>query len=306
MCKIAVALLVAILCFSQPAPARDCPKGEAGAPAGYEHNKFGVVPSDQVRKFSAFIVSFDGADDDDDDDGDGDTRRVAEWVAYELQANQEPGPGSRQSPWCHDEELERAGLAARDRAYEYTREFRDQHPDWYVRGHLAPKSHAQRISEEAAKDTHTTLNAVPQRQSFNNGSWRMLECLTGAWANKHDKVWVVTGPIFESGSPSSWIGERDKGEQLVAVPDQLFKVVIRNDDSVKVLAFILDNVTESRDSRSGPESTLRRVAVTEVEAATGLVFTKLPDDLKAGAASKLWPVEEADFVNRGCKKMKIE
>ena len=38
----------------------------------------------------------------------------------------------------------------------------------------------------------------------------------------------MTGPVFYEGGLESWIGERAKGEQLAAVPDALFKVVIKD------------------------------------------------------------------------------
>lgn len=284
--------------------AQTCLQEIAGPPPGYEHNRFGVQPPDQVRKFSAYLVSFDGADDD-DGDGKGDARRIPEWVAYEMRASGHPESGDRPGRWCHDRELEGAGLAARDRAYANGRAFRQRHPDWFVRGHLAMRYHAARISDEAAWNTHTTLNAVPQRSTFNGGSWLSLECLTGAWANRYGAVWIVTGPIFEGGRPSRWIGEPQKNEKRVAVPDKLFKIVVRNDDDVQALAFISDNETEPEGAKPDHISELRSVA--QVEKATGLVISGLPAALKASKAPQLWPVDEHDFLS-GCanKKMTIE
>ena len=304
MWKIGVVTLLAVLGWSASGNDDSCLRPIASAPPGYEHNRFGVGSSDQLREFSAYVVSFDGADDD-NGDGKGDTRRVPEWVAYEMRASEDPGSGDRPNPWCHDVPLEKAGLAARDRAYAYSREFRKNHPDWYVRGHMAMKYHAERISNDAAWNTHTTLNAVPQRQSYNGGSWFSLECLTGTWANRYGTVWIVIGPIFDSGEPSSWIGEPDKNEKLVAVPDKLFKVVIRSDNGVKALVFISDNTTEPAVTKPNHTSTLK--SVTDVEKATGLTFSKLSPSLKAKVLDKLWPVNKDDFLS-GCnsKKMKIK
>ena len=159
---------------------------------GTSTHKFGVEPSDQMRRFAAYTVSFDGGDDD-DGDGKSDVRRVPEWVAYELRKGNHRKSGGKPGRWCHDASLEEKGLAARDRAYRYDWEFRKQHQDWYSRGHLAMRHHAVRISHDAEWNTYTTLNAVPQRQSFNAGSWLALECLTGAWANRYGAVWIVTG-----------------------------------------------------------------------------------------------------------------
>ena len=297
-------LLAAAFMGTATLHARTCLQEIAGPPEGYEHNRFGVQPSDQVREFSAYLVSFDGADDD-DGDGTGDARRIPEWVAYEMRANGHPESGDRPGRWCHDRELEGAGLAARDRAYAYSRAFRRSHPDWFVRGHLAMRYHAVRLSDEAAWNTHTTLNAVPQRPTFNGGSWLSLECLTGAWANRYGAVWIVKGPIFEGGRPSRWIGEPQKNERRAAVPDKLFKIVVRNDDDVHVLAFIYNNATEPKGAKPNHVSALR--SAVQVEKATGLVISGLPADLKASPASELWPVDEGDFL-LGCasRKMTIE
>lgn len=86
------------------------------------------------------------------------------------------------------------------------------------------KYHAERIGPEAGRETHTLLNAVPQRAQFNSGIWLDLECQTGAWANEFGVVWVVAGPVFYEDGPKAWIGEREKGEQLAAVPAALFNV----------------------------------------------------------------------------------
>ena len=304
MPNILASLLFAVLISVPTVHAGECLKAVAGPPPGYDHNKFGVEPSDHIRRFSAYTVSFDG-EDDDDGDGKSDLWRVPEWVAYELRRGCHRKSGGKPRRWCHDASLEEKELAARDRAYRYSREFRKKHPDWYTRGHLAMRYHAVRISHDAEWNTYTTLNAVPQRQSFNAGSWQALECLTGAWANRYRVVWIVTGPIFDDGKPSAWIGEPEKNERQVAVPDRLFKVVIRNDDGLKVLAFIARNATEMPDTRPSLEST--RKSVREVEALTELTFTGLPDSLKSDSTTPLWSVGEVDFL-KGChnRKRKIE
>lgn len=299
----ASALLIA-LSWSPVSAQEGCLKPIDGPPTGYNHNKFGVMPSDQNRTFSAYVVSFDGSDDD-NGDGTGDSWRVPEWVAYELRASVSPKTSKHPRSWCHDRILEAEGLAPRDNAYRYSREFRKENPDWYVRGHLAMRYHAERVSEHAAWNTYTTLNAVPQRQSYNAGSWLSLECLTGAWANRYGAVWIVTGPIFDNRQPSTWIGEVDRGEKRVAVPDQLFKVVIRNDDGLNVLAFVSDNVTEPKNFEPDHVSSLR--SVSKIEHLTELNFTKLPAALKKKTEQRLWPVSTDDFSS-GCKgkRMSIE
>ena len=207
----------------------------------YDHNRFGTQPVEHLRQFEAFVSSFDGAD---DDTGDGipDTLGLAQWVAYELRRHEGPiESGERPRTWTTDKELAAVGLAPTDDTYRYAREFRSTHPNWYVRGHLVMKYHAERIGHDAARATHTVLNAVPQRAEFNSGIWQDLECRCGAWANKYGAVWIVTGPVFYGIEPKRWIGEPEKGERRVAVPDALFKVVVTESadrGEPDVLAFV--------------------------------------------------------------------
>ena len=84
----------------------------------------------------------------------------------------------------------------------------------------------ERLGQDAAYNTHTVLNAIPQRPKFNRGIWQNLEFLTGAWAQSYGAVWVIQGPVFYEGERLAWIG--DQGERKVAVPDAAFKVVIRH------------------------------------------------------------------------------
>ena len=64
MWKIGVVTLLAVLGWSASGNDDSCLRPIASAPPGYEHNRFGVGSSDQLREFSAYVVSFDRADDD--------------------------------------------------------------------------------------------------------------------------------------------------------------------------------------------------------------------------------------------------
>jgi len=81
------------------------------------------------------------------------------------------------------------------------------------------KQHAWRLGENADWNTHTMLNAVPQKRQFNAGIWLDLEYRSAELADTLGEVWIIAGPVFYSGEPKLWIGEVDKGEVLIAVPD---------------------------------------------------------------------------------------
>lgn len=273
---------------------------------GYSHDKFVTMPVDVRRQFAAFEVSFDSADDDDGDSKD-DARGIPEWVAYDLKRFEGPCVPTTERPrWFSDEELVAEGVAPKDDSY--TMSAADREKDGYDRGHMMPKFLAARLGEQAERNTHTLLNAVPQRHEFNAGIWLDLERLTGAWAQHYGEIWVVTGPIFKNRRPTRHLGETGKGEFPVAIPDALYKIVLRRSgdpDRPHALAFVYPQ--EGEGYARGPYDHPRHlVSIDEIEKATALDFlTLLPDgteaEIEGARASALWPVTGEDFL-RECKK----
>jgi endonuclease G len=242
----------------------------------YEHDKWGTGPRDLMFFFAAYTVSFDGAD---DNNGDGrpDLWGIPEWAAYEIKAFTEDHPLAVRPRWMTDPELYAAGIAPGDESYGVsgTGLLREVKTDYrFVRGHLCPKDTAERISRDAAYNTHTLLNAVPQLQWQNNGIWKTLETLCTDLADSWGRIWVICGPVFFNKTPALWLGQDD--EMRVAVPDALFKILIREDpaDTLKTLAFLIPNILpkENRD----PADFITSVA--RIEELTGLTFlTRLGD-----------------------------
>lgn len=275
MRKMATALAcVAIACGTPATASADKPKPVV-IPAGYDHAKYAPKP-DILRQFAAFTVSFDSKDDD-DGDGKEDLRRVPEWVAQHVKRFTGPciDTDRRPSTWLTDAELFRSGVAPGDASYEGS---------GFDRGHLAAKLLSARISPAAEWNSHTVLNAVPQRPRFNQQIWRNLEDITGAWAQIYGEVWIVQGPIFERGASPATIG--DKGEPAVAVPDALFKVVIRNKtaeekamaptankDDPEILSFLYPQLGPRYYGKHDEFSHERFLTtLDEVEKLTGLTF----------------------------------
>ncbi|MDR2101090.1 MAG: DNA/RNA non-specific endonuclease, partial [Treponema sp.] len=212
--------------------------------ASYEHDKWGTGPRDLMFFFTAYTVSFDGADDN-NGDGRDDLWGVPEWAAYEIKALARDEPPSDRPRWMTDPDLYAAGIAPGDESYAVsgTGSLGEVKTDYrFVRGHLCPKDTAERISYDAAYNTHTLLNAVPQLQWQNNGIWKTLETLCTNWADAWGRIWVICGPVFFNKTPSLWLGQDD--EMRVAVPDALFKIVIREDpaETLKTLAFLIPNI----------------------------------------------------------------
>lgn len=274
----------------------------------YRHDRFGTEPRDALREFRAFVSSFD-TDDDDDGDDVADILAIPQWVAQEIRgADSAPESKKRPPTWFTDAELAERGWAPTDASYAYSKAFRDEHENWFDRGHLAQKYLAERLGEDAAWNTHTVLNAVPQRRRFNSGIWLELECKTGAWANKYGAIWVISGPVFLSGRPTQWIGEPEKGEPSVAVPDALFKIVLREiaqPPGITALAFVYPQDHDSYKTRPW-DHTIWLTTIDRIEMLTGLDFlTSLSPAAQRGIerrkAKAIWPHHRSDF-DPGCKQ----
>lgn len=250
-------------------------QGPGSAP-GYDHDRWVTRPVDIQRKFEAFKVSFDGAD---DDTGDGvpDFNRIPEWVAYEIKRFEGRVPSHGRPRWFTDDDLYAAGIAPVDASYVGVGER-------WNRGHLCMKHHAARISGEADRNTHILLNAAPQSALLNQRIWQDLEILTGNWADTYGRVWIVCGPIIGPNGPLMWIGRGVAPR--VAVPPAFFKIVVRESSDPKrphVLAFIYPNSEdESVLPRKKPyDHSKFQTTVDEIERQTGLdLLTALDDDVE--------------------------
>lgn len=268
----------------------------------YDHDRWGTSNGGILKDFRAYRSSFDN-EDDDDGFGGSDAWGVPEWVAYEIKEFAgECVDTSPRPDWITDDELHEAGLMPDDDSYRTTGPFRTAHGAWFERGHLQAKVIAARQGADAEWNTHTFYNAVPQRGvAFNGGIWGDLEDLTGAWAQHFGAVWVVTGPIFVDRHAFAHLG--DPGEFPVAIPEAIFKIVIKDSDTPNqpdVMAFIYPQV--------GPGYLFtpydhRRYLTTvdEIERLTGIDFLmSLPDGqeatVEANQALGLWPADDDDFV----------
>jgi len=289
-----IALLVSFYCLAadavQAQPQAQPQARQERLDHSAQHDRWRTRPRDIVKDFRAYTTSFDGPD---DNDGDGrpDLWAIPEWVSYELRAGAdrpefEPRPGS----WHTVVDLYRNRVAPADQSYAHS---------GYDRGHLCMRQHGRRLGQNADWNTHSVLNCVPQLHSFNDGHWVGLEMLCSQWSNQFGKVWVICGPVVlnRAGNrkPTRWIG--DLNEVRVAVPQHMFKIVVRESDRPDrplVLAFVYPNDGSASDKSLDADHDRYLVSVRQIESMTGLdFFTSLPQaDQKAiesDRAAAVWP-----------------
>ncbi|MCF8096709.1 MAG: DNA/RNA non-specific endonuclease [Desulfarculaceae bacterium] len=254
--------------------------------SSYNHTKYAPKcgEGDILRQFGAYTTCFDGPD---DDDGDGvpDKWAIPHWVAYEIKRYDGVlGKGPRRpGEWITDQDLFAQGIVPSDASYKFSKEFREANPDspqlGYDRGHMCMKQHAWRLGANADWNTHTVLNAVPQKSDLNQGIWLDLEKMTAEWADRYVAVWVITGPIVYNRKPTQWLGEL--GEVPVAIPEAFFKVVIREepDGNLKILAFIYPQGGIGYKQSGGYDHRPYLTSVDVIEALTGLdIMPVIQDD----------------------------
>ncbi|NQU22684.1 MAG: DNA/RNA non-specific endonuclease [Candidatus Nealsonbacteria bacterium] len=259
----------------------------------YEHDKYVTQPRDLVKEFRAFTVSFDSADDDDGDEI-ADVWAIPHWVAYEIKPSDDPPTSGPDRPkWMTIPDLRASGIAPDNESYHFSNQWRADHPNskflGYDRGHLCQKLHAFRLGADADWNTHVTLNACPQRAKLNQGIWLDLEKKTAAWPDTSGKsVYIICGPIIYGQKPLNWLGQRENGEVMVAIPDAFFKIVVRGG---KVLAF---NYPQRGIGYKGSGEYNHVPYLTNVDAIehfTGLDFlTELPneEEVERETATELW------------------
>ena len=259
----------------------------------YEHDRWITLPRDIQLDFAAYTVSFD-SEDDNNEDGSLDIWGIPEWVSFEIKELITDHPLASRPKWMTDTNLYDMGIAPDDKSYSVpgTNSLREVKTDYrFVRGHMCPKDTAERISRDAAYNTHILVNAVPQLQWQNNGIWKNIEQLSTEWADKYKRIWVICGPVFFGKTPAVWLGQND--EMRVAVPDALFKIIIREDDidPVKTISFLIPNIVPKENKNLSYFIT----TIDRIEEITGLDFLTVLDDAQVDLENVKGSLEDWDF-----------
>lgn len=255
---------------------------ESVVPSGYDHDHFATQPHSLMTVAGSFVSSFETPA---DAKADTPYKGIPKWVSYEMHALMDtdgqpihPQGAKRPVKWYELESTDflwqdsglKPGIDSAYRGFAVT----------WNRGHLAARSHANRISWQEGCNTHTFVNAVPQYADMNQGDWLALENYAVAAANKFGKVWTIAGPVFEEGRDVDTIGK--DGTVPVAIPHALFKIlVIEKKGKVDARAFLFPQADAEdrgiyRKCAGTPQSrydfTLYSTSISALEKATGLKF----------------------------------
>jgi endonuclease G len=157
----------------------------------------------------------------------------------------------------------------------------------YDRGHMAP-NHAisQLYGKQGQADSFLMTNITPQKPKLNQRVWEHLEELEiDRFAKLFGKVWVITGPVFNSSL------ERLPKDWAVEIADAFYKIYITEttaDRPAVALAFLIPQ------SVNGKEPLTQFItSIDAIEDLTGLDFfsqldDNIEDSLEAVTDSNPW------------------
>ena len=147
----------------------------------------------------------------------------AKWVFYKLSKDKLKGPSVDRSNKFKQDPLIVTESASHS----------DYKGSGYDRGHLAPAADMA-WSKLVMDESFYYSNMSPQSPSFNRGIWKKLETQVRDWAVLYDSIYVVTGPILDSGLVT--IGSN------VSVPSYYYKTILKySDDVPSAMSFLLPN-----------------------------------------------------------------
>lgn len=203
----------------------------------------------------------------------------ADWVAYELTAEEVRGTTARSDSFKEDWKITTGSASSSD-----------YYKSGYDRGHLIPAAD-MKMSNNSMENSFYYSNISPQDPSLNRGIWRSLETTVRKWAETEGRIYVITGPALSKGIIKTI------GPNKVGVPRYYYKVIFDPTDEIKAIGFILEN-----SNRNHKVLSAYAVSVDSVEAFTGIdFFYNLTDDLEESAESKLdlskWGFSNFDSIS---------
>ncbi len=193
------------------------------------------------------------------------SRGLALYTAVNIDGESLKDIKREQDKWYFDPRL--------DRRYQYGPELYERND--LDRGHLVRRLDPVwgKNATEAGEDTFHFTNCAPQHKALNQKTWQQLEDYILKNAKKHDlKVTVFTGPVFRD-DDMLYRG-------AYQIPAEFWKVVVlvKDDGKLSATAYLQTQknlLAELEVEFAYGKYKTYQVAVTRIEALTGLDFRKL-------------------------------
>lgn len=190
----------------------------------------------------------------------------ASWVYYELSSEDLNGTQSRTDDFRADPAISTGSSSLND--------FKSS---GYDRGHLCPAADMNR-NKIAMSESFFLSNMSPQMPGFNRGIWSVAEDQVREWTLKYQKLYVVTGPVFQNNIGTIGLNE-------VTIPGYYFKIIFDGKDHMIGLILPHASSTQSLDQFV--------VSIDQIEQQTGIDFFKGLDDqleknLEGGVSTSGW------------------
>ncbi|MDP3313399.1 DNA/RNA non-specific endonuclease [Lutibacter sp.] len=181
----------------------------------------------------------------------------AEWVAYTLKKDH-----------LKNNQFKRPFFELDPKVTTKSAHYKNYKNSGYNKGHLCPAGD-RKFSEEAFNETFLTSNISPQLYDFNGGIWNRLEQKVRYWAQKYDKLYVVTGGVLNDNLKTI-------GSEKVAVPNYFYKIILDNTKpKIKAIAFLIPH----EETEKGLYYFV--TSIDEIEKLTGIdFFYDLPDEIE--------------------------
>jgi len=108
-----------------------------------------------------------------------------------------------------------------------------------------------------------------QTYEFNSGVWNRLEEKVRYWAQKYQKLYIVTGGVLTPNLNTI-------GSEKVAVPQYFYKIILDfNNSKIKAIAFLVPHEKSEKGLYQFVTS------IDEIEILTGIdFFPELPDEIE--------------------------
>ncbi|XP_074168700.1 nuclease EXOG, mitochondrial isoform X1 [Rhinolophus sinicus] len=145
----------------------------------------------------------------------------------------------------------------------------------WSRGHMAPAGD-NKFSSKAMAETFYLSNIVPQNFDNNAGYWNRIEMYCRELTERFEDVWVVSGPLTlpqTGGDGKKIVSYQVIGEDNVAVPSHLFKVILARRSSVSTEPLALGAFVVPNEAIGfQPQLSEFQVSLQDLEKLSGLVF----------------------------------